>query len=58
MPVIRQTNFLGGELGPLLHGRTELAVFNKGRSSTRMISLSSSRWGTVTSGFTPTDRRC
>lgn len=30
MPFLRQTNFLGGELDPLLWGRTELELFQKG----------------------------
>jgi hypothetical protein len=35
VPPVRQTNFSAGELDPLLHGRTDLALYSKGAKTVR-----------------------
>lgn len=57
MPYLRQTNFLGGELDPLLHGRTDLEVFGSGLRTCKNFIISQhgaaiSRPGTELCGFT------
>lgn len=42
MPTIRQTNFLAGELDPLLHGRTDLELFSRGLKTCRNFLISKS----------------